>query len=370
MSFPRRAFYKRRRSCAPPFLLWLLFLIFPTTHLLAAPPSSNPKLQQLEINLLHAESKWALEKSDEHKYELIFALEELSNAACLTRLRIDLDFAGRPQEKECLEYLNRLGELDPTSPAYLCAQEGFRSTACQQAYTTQLPISSYSLYKQGLVKQKDSKGLTSHYNQKVSSLNKVEEEYAQGKSLESRKALVSAYRPLLGEFCHPISLRLVPEKDYILKKKKYGNTGKDDIVDDLKELVDKLPSPKKEKAPSTDPNAGPWEPESKDKKPTSNNKQANSPTAELLAELNSGNESSPASTPSLEERTLRLRVLPTLCDKLLQRLLAVEPLSSLAICQRDGFYSTHCIEAIRQERQLFQQTTGKPLSPSPQLSTF
>ncbi len=349
---------------SPYFLASLvLALAFHAQHLFAAP--QNAKLQQLDINLLHAESKWALEKSEDHKYELIFALEELTNATCLSQLRVDLDFPGRPQEKQCLKYLNRLAELDPTSPAYLCAHDGFRSSSCQEAYTRQIPVNTNFLYKHGLSKSKAHQGNHLLSKKQTSPLETVEKAYREEKSLDSRKDLVSAYRPLLGSFCHPISLKLVPEKEYISKKQKFGKKKGSSLVDDLKELVDKLPAGK-EKGISTPGNdSGPWEKSSK-KKPSLS--ASNSPTGELLAELNS---TSPSTSPPMsKERMLRLRILPKSCDALLQRLLSVEPLSSLAICQRDGFYSTHCIEAIRQERQMFQRGTGSQLPGTSQLSTF
>ncbi len=296
------------------YLSFAAFLPLLVSGALADEGQKSAQIKRLEWKVLQEEAGYRAAQNELSKFNLLFAYENLAQAVCMPSFHKSLQFAGKPESEPCLEVLKKIEGLGEPSIVAVCIQEGFGSPLCKEGYAHQLALPRSSLPARHFDPE-EGQGRYSGSEPLPAAFIKEKKLFQAKKDLTHLKKMTGAIRPSITEACDSVTIRLVHESDLPLSRDQYfQENSKEDKVDNLlKELTG-------------DPK----------------------------------NEGAFADLPAKKDDRVRIRVLGDRCVQLLEAMLAVHPLSSLAICERDGAYSHNCATAIVQERRYVKELKRKP----------
>ncbi|MCB0354426.1 MAG: hypothetical protein KDD64_12905 [Bdellovibrionales bacterium] len=299
-----------------------------------------------EWEYFQAETAYNFDKDEAATARYIYALEEYASAVCMPNFSRDQDFAGLPEDTNCLSLLEKLRAIDPHNPQFTCISQGYNSPNCESAYLSQFTVdySSAGLY------QNDGKAIVSY--KLFEKLRQKETDFRKKPTYELYREISLAFQPELKESCSPVSSRTMLRDEFQKSgiSAKLPQNGLASGFD--RETRDLLESFNKSRESLNDSSF----PEKK-VTPSEPSKEL-SPTAKLLEELKgiSGPEDEGNKTKTSD--TVRLRIVPAVCQNLIDRLIRILPTSSLAICYRDGIFSPMCTRAKSQENEYMKQLRG------------
>jgi hypothetical protein len=305
-----------------------------------ASPSASPylsKFQQRIVNVLKLDldAARALSHRPASRDRLIILYEKLVEMRCMPQLSSTLEYAGNPQDAECLEYLEQLRTLYPEDLVAACASNGIDSESCRTAYEDQF-IGTYKKdqpgveevdleVKLGTLKQENS------IKKLVYALEQASFKFRKSNLPEDRKELREAYTKLLPVACRLIRIKLQhtppPETFRAAVILAPPEINKDDPLNQLVKQYG----------------------EAKSGSSSSSKSIEEVPAMDEDAPFQRRKAATPRPTPAAP--VWRVRYLTEDCSYYIRQALAFEPNFMLAVCFQQGFSSPDCVNARRRERE-------------------
>lgn len=352
----------------------LIFLSIPSP--LSAENPSPFRSDMLEWKALMAENRHALKKDDLTKFEMLYAFRAVIHRACMPNLPKTLSYDGNPTNPKCLELIDKILAVDPGNSAALCARDGIDSVTCRDSYLRQVVWDSTDMVKLKVYKNNPTLSNTnSQYDaaqgELDSEISRMQGDYAREKRKETLDLLTAKYQKLFQHICKDIRFAIATREE-VLGEQTSDTSG---------EIQSPAPSLRENRGNRTPQRGGhrdrtnlatqsPASPNpARTGKPSSmvpvdnfeaqfpssgkNKKSAESPTEKLLKQLDRGKLETKKNEESLlpTKGLIQVRILPERCLRAVNQLLNIDPLSATALCQRDGEYSTFCIDAKRQAKK-------------------
>ena len=326
-------------------------------------------LQLLLLQAQMAEAAFSLNPAPERRDELVLAYEKLVGARCMAEVHKKLEYAGAPQDGQCLEYLARVFQMDADNPVAICARDGLGAETCKTAYLNQRiqefnfnaePESKDQLSAE--LRQKLQLAKTEEQVEKLSA--ELRDVFALEESEENKERIRKLYSRLVELACRTFSLKLEPfaERDPAGQSFAGQSAGQGPLSSIEQDLAVQRGTPGIDPPPGEPTQAQPGLIDDIYHKKTEEKRRQQQ--VEALAK------------PSHLQRTV---LVSPQCMQYLSEARKFDIKLPSAVCYHSGLYSPACISALKEARFKAQEKTrsgqqhqkGKPTPDSGKgFSTF
>ena len=318
-----------------------------------ATPATTRKISQREnLMLLEAvmvETSYNNNHNDDNRDALVTVYEKLIQLYCLPDFFVTLSHAAPPQDKTCLEWLDKLLTVDTSNPLAVCVREGFDTPSCLKAFSLQdVGIIGDTRYRAkagpaaaaDLEVEEKLARLAPQISKLSTDAKLALDEWAKNasdRSLEDRTR--AAYGQLLQVACLPGRIKLVP-----MKEDQWEEYVKSKALPDAKPAQDSLARALQalERSMKDGPERA---------KPKKNKKIEALNERDVISQKTAKKKAAAGQAAESAKFLKRVRLVTMVCDQKSKEILDRIPFYFPAVCNRDGFYTPACLLAMRKTRE-------------------
>jgi hypothetical protein len=300
---------------------------------------NTAELAELEVQM--AEGSYQSNPSSLNLEGLIMSYEKLITARCMPNLLRTLEYAGNPQDSLCLKTISQALKLDARNPVAICARDGIGAAGCKEGFSRQQVRRMVFTNRTDrpapgeLEVRLSTTGTQKEITAKAEELRSTFDGYRAKPSDENKRKIEQLFSRLMFLNCKVWHLGLVPGEE----PAPTPTSRADPAMATLQATVSAL---KTKEIPAQEP------------------ERRQSPLIEEDIYAKKSKAANPGQVPVPDNTVFRrFRLLAPDCAAYIVETLKFNPDFYQAICQRDGFVSPACIDALRKARDA-GRLTDKP----------
>lgn len=305
-------------------------------------------LNELKIEM--AQTRYKLSKNPKALNDLVNALEEYLNAACLGKVLQTLTYNGNPTDPVCIERMNLLFEAQPKNPVATCVRDGMAAKSCVEAFQNQVVEAVYSGSEREGIDPALKVGLSAATIERIgkieASLAEINSKYQAASEPEEKRALINdatnLYDQALGMACRVSSVSITAGSSS-------SGSGEPLEFTQTRERLLQIPSAIRKDYQVEMENRV----RNEMKKSTTTEKRKEE-LNELLKIIKDPSQPSSYQLSSLQ----RTRLILDTCENLLNVAQRIVPELPAITCYREGWYTPQCLASLKAWRASKQRESA------------